>query len=141
MTDSPLATVLKDHSQNITRQRLVVFNLLNEHEQLSMAELYELAKTEMDRASIYRITKLFERLGIVQRVNLGWKYKLELSGRFAAHHHHLTCSSCQRVIPISEIELEDFISRIARRHKFKPAAHQVEIQGICQACQIKNRLK
>jgi len=100
-----------------------------------MYELYERARSQLDRASIYRIVTLFEKLGIVQRVNIGWKYKIELSDAFAEHHHHLTCTSCHRVIPIQGTELERFIKKLGQAYAFAPTGHQVEVQGLCRACQ------
>lgn len=90
----------------------------------------------VDRASVYRAVELFERLGIVQRLNAGWKYKLELTDKFAEHHHHLTCINCGRTIAMTETELEDVISRLAANHGFSPTAHQIEIQGYCDMCAI-----
>lgn len=89
----------------------------------------------VDRASVYRAVELFERLGIVQRLNMGWKYKLELTDKFAAHHHHLSCNNCGKTITMNEASLEKIIESLAREHHFKPTAHQIEIQGLCQACQ------
>lgn len=88
----------------------------------------------INRASVYRAVDLFERLGIVQRLNTGWKYKLELSDKFAEHHHHLTCSRCGRTVPMNEAELETVIERLAKTHNFTPTAHQIEIQGLCNTC-------
>jgi Fur family ferric uptake transcriptional regulator len=99
-----------------------------------MYELYDLAKGQLDRASLYRIITVFEKLGIVQRINIGWKYKIELSDKFAEHHHHLTCLKCGRIIPINEDELEAFFEGLAHSHKFKPTEHQVEVQGYCETC-------
>ncbi len=94
-----------------------------------------IAKTKgIDRASVYRTVALLERLGVVQRVNIGWKYKLELSDKFAEHHHHLTCTNCGRTIAMNETELESLITRLAASHRFTPRAHQIEIQGLCDRC-------
>lgn len=99
-----------------------------------MRELTEMAKGKMDRASVYRTVELFERLGIIRRINIGWKYKLELSDAFADHHHHLTCLGCQTIIPINEQTLEQFVDTIAAAHRFLPTEHQIEIQGYCHTC-------
>jgi Fur family ferric uptake transcriptional regulator len=129
-----IATLLRDAGLSVTKQRMYVFGLLEDCEPLTMYELYDLAKGQLDRASLYRIITVFEKLGIVQRINIGWKYKIELSDKFADHHHHLTCLKCHKIIPISEEELETFISGLSASHKFKPAEHQVEIQGYCESC-------
>ena len=131
-TDSKIATILHDHGLSLTRQRFLVFELLEGREPLSMHDLYELSKGRLDRASLYRTISVFEQLGIVRRVNIGWKYKIELSDRFVEHHHHLACLNCHKVVPINEAELEAFIGSVAMNHNFKPLEHQVEIQGLCE---------
>lgn len=125
--------LLKENRQSITKPRLAVFEALLGQEPMSMHQLAEKVR-EADRASVYRAVDLFERLGIVQRLNTGWKYKLELSDKFADHHHHLTCVNCGRTIAMNEAELEETISRLAARHRFRPTAHQIEIQGLCEHC-------
>ena len=129
-----IATLLKHHNLSVTKQRLAVFELLEGREPVSMYELYELAKGQLDRASLYRTVSVFEELGIVRRVNIGWKYKVELSDRFTEHHHHLTCLKCYKVVPISEDELEAFIGTLSAKYKFKPIEHQIEVQGYCETC-------
>jgi len=129
-----IATILKNNGLSVTKQRLVVFELLEDREPITMYELYDLARGKLDRASLYRTISVFEELGIVRRINIGWKYKVELSDKFAEHHHHLSCLKCHKVIPISEQELERFISGLAMRYNFKPVEHQVEVQGYCRDC-------
>lgn len=101
-----------------------------------MRELCVRAAGSMDRASVYRTVAMFERIGVVHRINIGWKYKIELSDAFAEHHHHLTCLKCKRVIPINESALETFVADLAASHQFQPTEHQIEIQGYCAQCQV-----
>lgn len=126
--------MLKDHGHSITSQRLKVFSFLVDREPTSMNQIVKSMSKTVDRASIYRTLELFEKLLIVQRINIGWKYKYELSDKFTHHHHHLTCSRCGKVISINETELEKFINSIATENKFKAYSHQVEIQGECRSC-------
>lgn len=130
-----IATVLREAGLSVTKQRALVFELLEDREPLTMYELYDLAKGQLDRASLYRIITAFEKLGIVQRINIGWKYKIELSDKYAEHHHHLTCLKCHKVIPINQDELEEFVRSLAAHNRFKPIEHQVEVQGYCETCQ------
>lgn len=125
--------LLKDAGYSLTKARLTVFTALEGQEPLSMHQLVERAR-DIDRASVYRAVELFEQLGIVQRLNIGWKYKLELADRFAAHHHHLTCTGCGRTTAIEAARLEIFIEQLARSYGFTPTAHQVELQGMCASC-------
>ena len=127
-------TLLKTSGNSVTKARLQVFEaLLAAKEPLGMHELV-LRAPAADRASVYRAVALFERLGIVQRLHSGWKYKLELSDKFVEHHHHLTCARCGATIAMNEDELEALIAKLAAAHHFKPTAHQIEIQGLCNNC-------
>ena len=125
--------LLKASHQSITNARLAVFTALLGQEPLSMHQLIERVRV-VDRASVYRAVELFERLGVVQRLHTGWKYKLELTDKFAEHHHHLTCTQCGRTISMNEADLEQVIARLAASHHFTPTTHQIEIQGLCQLC-------
>lgn len=92
---------------------------------------------QIDRASLYRTIDLFERLGIVQRIYIGWKYKIELSDIFTHHHHHISCLGCGKVVAITEEnEIESLIHDLAARHGFSAQTHQLEIRGYCQQCNI-----
>lgn len=130
-----LHALLKTHGYSLTAPRQVVFEALLTQEPLSMRELINRTKGKLDRASLYRTVAVFETVGAVQRLYTGWKYKIELTDKFAEHHHHLTCSNCKAVIPINESALESFIEQSARWHNFQPTSHQVEIQGYCMSCQ------
>lgn len=127
---------LKNHGQSVTQSRLIVFEALQDQEPLTMRQLINRCKVPVDRASIYRTVTLFERLSIVQRLQIGWKYKLELSDAFHHHHHHLTCRHCGSTIDLSEdTELETKLKNLADEHHFLMEHHQLEIQGLCRNCQ------
>jgi len=130
--------ILKEAGFSLTAARTAVFTALSGQEPMSMHEL--VAHTAgTDRSSVYRAVELFERLGIVQRLNTGWKYKIELTDKFSDHHHHLTCVQCGQTIAMNEEQLETFIENIARSHGFTPQAHQIEIQGVCSQCTAKSQ--
>lgn len=125
---------LKRHGQSLTRPRKLLFAALDGQEPQTMQQLVA-ACPGIDRASAYRTVALFERLGIIQRLQIGWKYKLELSGSFSRHHHHMTCQRCGRIISFDESpELEKELRWVAASNRFKIKNHQLEIQGICEAC-------
>jgi Fur family ferric uptake transcriptional regulator len=134
-----LQAVLKAKHQSLTTARQTVFMALQNHEPQTMHELVSKCLPGIDRASVYRTIALFERLGIVQRLQIGWKYKLELSNTFQEHHHHLTCSRCNQIIPLQEDpNLEKRLIELAKAHNFAAQDHQLEIRGFCQACQKGN---
>ena len=127
--------ILKDNGYNITKARKTVFKLLLHPEPQSISQLLKKANGEVNRVSVYRSIELFERLGIVHRLQVGWKYKLELSDQFVGHHHHLTCLGCGKIIDIEdEKHIEDFIHEVADQFEFKLRRHQFEIDGYCKDC-------
>lgn len=130
-----LTDTLKSAGYSLTKPRLAVFTALQAGKPRSMRELILDLSSVIDRASIYRTIELFEKLGIVVRVQSGWKYKIELSDAFLPHHHHLTCLNCGRVVSYEEPdELENLISKIASQHGFVPKDHSMEISGLCPQC-------
>lgn len=127
--------ILRNNSLHVTHARGVVFAALWGEEPQSMHELESAVGGMIDRTSIYRSVELFNRLGIVRKIQIGWKYKIELSDIFTAHHHHISCLGCGKVIAIHEDRrIEDLISRLATAHQFTRPVHQLEIQGYCPAC-------
>jgi Fe2+ or Zn2+ uptake regulation protein len=126
-------SILKKNGQSATKARLAVFDALLGQEPMRMHELVDRV-ADIDRSSVYRAVDLFERLDIVQRLNTGWKYKIELTDSFTDHHHHLTCTNCGRTVALNEMHLESVIEQIAKQHGFAATAHQIEIQGLCSKC-------
>lgn len=126
---------LKKHGYSLTKPRVEVFTVLEGQEAVSMAELVTACKAQLDRATVYRTVGLFEEIGVVHRLQHGWKYKLELTDQFSRHHHHLNCTHCGAVISIEEDTIiEDRLHELALRYHFKDNDHQIEIRGLCQDC-------
>ena len=127
---------LQRHKQSVTTPRLTIFSTLQTHGPLTMHELVDYCGPSVDRASIYRSIKLFEQLGIIQRLQIGWKYRIELSSDFQNHHHHMHCVSCGRVTAIPEDPLlEDRLHELSKSLHFEAQDHQIEIRGLCRSCQ------
>lgn len=134
--DGQLQSALAISGYSMTKPRRVVFAMLQQADTLSMADLVRNCAPVIDRSSVYRTVELFEELGIVSRVQLGWKYELELSDQFRPHHHHAVCTNCGRIVDIREhAELDHELAVLARRHGFMPSSHLLEIRGLCPACQ------
>jgi Fur family ferric uptake transcriptional regulator len=131
-----LQSTLKAHQLSVTTPRRVVFEALLGKEPQSIHTLLATCKQQIDRATLYRTVTLFEKLGIIQRLQIGWKYKLELSNSFQNHHHHLSCRKCSAIIPLPEDEqLENRLNQLASTIGFYPEDHQIEIRGLCKECQ------
>ncbi len=129
------ATIIQGNGYSLTKPRQTVFDTLSNHESLTMGELVKLVGSSCDRASVYRTIELFEQLNVVQRVPIGWKYKLELSGIFKGHHHHAVCTQCDRVTEFNETPaIEEALEQLAAELDFKISGHSLELQGVCAQC-------
>jgi Fur family transcriptional regulator, ferric uptake regulator len=137
-----LKNILKQRDYSVTKQRLLVFNLLVGQEPMTMSELIKKAAGRVDKVSVYRTITLFEQVGVTQRLNIGWKYKIELTDKFSDHHHHLSCLKCGDVIDIGdEKHIDDFINEVAEKFGFEPRKHQFEVDGYCKKCRtIRNQI-
>jgi Fur family ferric uptake transcriptional regulator len=125
---------LKQNGHFVTMPRMRLFAILQDNPALLISELITKLNTH-DQATVYRNIKLFEELGIVNRLQLGWESKLELSDRFEHHHHHMTCLRCGKVLVLQEnIAIEKEIARIGTGTNFTITDHQLEIRGYCSVC-------
>jgi Fur family ferric uptake transcriptional regulator len=130
-----LQKVLRDNGYSLTKPRQIVCDLLWGKEPQSMRELSQLSRGLIDRTSLYRTLDLFEKLGLVRRIYIGWKYKVELSDVLTHHHHHLNCLGCGKVVAITEeTAIERLILELGQRYGFTNPTHQLEVAGYCPAC-------
>lgn len=127
--------ILKAGGHRTTQARRLIFQLLVGSDPLSIGQLLKKAGDKIDRVTLYRNVELFEKLGIVHRIHIGWKYKVELSDAFIEHHHHLSCLKCGKIIAIEdEKHIDEFIEKLANKFSFTPRRHQFEIDGYCLHC-------
>ena len=128
--------ILKQKGLRLTGARLSLYEfLVKTNHPLSTNKLVSSLAQHEDRASVYRNIELFEKIGIITKVYTGWKYRIELSEQFRPHHHHLTCSNCGRIVPISLGEkMEKAIGNFGDKHGFKITGHQIELTGLCSSC-------
>lgn len=130
-----LKALLKKDGYSLTSPRKAVFDLMLNKEPQSMQVLIRRAEGKVDRATVYRTVELFERLGIVHRLNIGWKYKIELSDLFIGHHHHFHCGQCGMTYAMAANPmLETMIDTVAAKEGHSPRGHQLEIYGVCTDC-------
>lgn len=130
-----LKALLKKNRASLTKPRKIVFDLLQNQGPQTTQVLIKRAEAQVDRATVYRTLELFERLGIVHRLNIGWKYKYELSDVFMEHHHHFYCSNCGKSYDLSaNAMLETMVDSLAAKEGFSPRGHHLEIYGLCPAC-------
>jgi Fur family ferric uptake transcriptional regulator len=134
-----LKALLSKNGSSLTTPRKIVFNLLLSQEPQSMQVLVKRAEGRVDRATVYRTIEIFEELGIVHRLNIGWKYKVELSDIFLGHHHHFHCNNCGKTFTLSANPmLETMIDTAVAKEGYSPRSHNLEITGLCPNCSLQS---
>lgn len=135
---------LQKRGYKYTNQREDVLRILldNKESHLSCEEVHGIVSREskdVGIATVYRTLQLFERLGIVYRINFDdgvSRYELNL-GNENHHHHHLICMECGSVTEVKLDLLEALEDEIEKEEGFLIRDHNVKFYGICKNC--KNR--
>jgi Fur family ferric uptake transcriptional regulator len=84
-------------------------------------------------ATVYRTLALLSEKGVVDVLS---HHGTEQCYRLCtdAHHHHLLCASCHRVVEVQECDLGGWVDEVATRHGFVATDHRIEISGLCPEC-------
>jgi len=132
--------VMKSLGLNNSVQREYVLKILFMSEtHLSAEALLQEVKKEykvaMGIATVYRILLLLEELKIVKSIILDGSesklYELDL----VAHHDHMVCTECQKIIEFYDKELEQLQEEVAFANGFTLESHNMLLYGICPDCQ------
>jgi Fur family ferric uptake transcriptional regulator len=121
-----------------TRQRLEVLGELGKEPDDATAQqlwsrLREGRGSTIGLATVYRTLASLREAGIVDALS---HHGTEQCFRLCtdAHHHHLLCVKCHKVVEIDQCGLGDWVDEVASNHGFVADEHSVEITGRCAAC-------
>lgn len=138
-----LSGYLAGHGFKSTRQRDLIIRIFSEAgRHLSAEELSLLVKkTEpgVGYATVYRTLKLLSEAGLAseRRFEDGFtRYELCESD---AHHDHLICTGCGRILEFENNEIERLQQLVAKKNHFIVTSHKLEIYGRCSECQRNKR--
>jgi len=84
-------------------------------------------------ATVYRTLALLSEAGAVDQLS---HHPSELCYRWCgdAHHHHLVCDRCHRVVEVADCDLEGWLDRLSAEHGFVPTGHRLDVTGVCAGC-------
>ncbi|HTC25292.1 MAG TPA: Fur family transcriptional regulator [Gemmatimonadales bacterium] len=129
---------LRDRHLPVTRQRdLVAQAVLSSDEHLSVDAIQKQLKEQGEHvgtATIYRTLDVLVRSGLVRAHDFGEGFKRYEPMPQQAHHEHLICLRCGRVVEFQNERLERMLPIIADEHAFQHQRHRVEIYGLCREC-------
>jgi len=131
-----LQAYCREHDQRLTVQKRKMLEVLLEQEEHPSADdIFEDVRERVpgiSRATVYRILEMLTDAKLVRKV-----YHPEDQYRYDArtsHHHHLVCTSCERVMDVelkdtSPPELPD-----ERADQFQVEDYSIYFQGVCTDC-------
>jgi Fur family ferric uptake transcriptional regulator len=134
-----LTKLFQSHGLKSTPARKNVYGVLSTTEYLlSVDEIYTLLVVhdpKLSMSTVYRTLESFRQAGLVETNQLPGEAVLYYELSHDEHSHHLICSKCHKVVHLEECPLEDFEASVATNHSFIIQHHQLDLFGLCQACQ------
>jgi len=134
---TPLARRITSRGHRLTAQRVIVAEALGREKQaISAQELYERLRPRHPRLGLATVYRALEA-----QVEAGMAGRLERPGHVSAyiacapeHHHHLVCTSCQRVDDVDEAILRPMLRSVRERHAFNVDHARLDFYGLCHRC-------
>ncbi|MFI5273592.1 MAG: Fur family transcriptional regulator [Ktedonobacterales bacterium] len=85
------------------------------------------------RATVYRAVDVLLTHGLLDRVPFAdGTHRYRVCGE--THHHHLTCTRCQRVVEVRACLPSDLLASISDTTDFAIEGHSLELFGTCPDC-------
>jgi len=140
-----LKIVLKDKGMKYTEQRAIILQILiNLDEHLNAEEVHAIVKKKYPKlnigiATIYRTLNFLEEVELISSISFGKDGKKYESSNTKQHHDHLICTSCGKIVEFLDNEIEKRQEDIALKNGFKITDHTMQIYGICDVCQSKQK--
>lgn len=138
---------LRKHGIRLTRQRELLFDLINKsHVHLNADQLYELAKkrdARINRVTVYRTLKILKQEGLIDELDLlhheGDQHYYET--RLKREHAHIVCLRCGSVQEYFGEPLRMLKEQIESDFGFQIALARTEVGGYCADCQASAELE
>ena len=132
-----LHEVLASRGIRPTSRRLRVLEALSrEPDDATVQQIHARLRAGGERiglATVYRTVSLLSERGVIDALDhLPGETCYRLCGE--AHHHHLVCSRCHRVVEIRDCDLDAWLGRVASAHGFVATDHRLEVTGLCRGC-------
>lgn len=136
----------RKHVSRWTLPRESILDLLSRtSKHMSAKEIYDdLNKVYpgIGQSTIYRTLSLLVQTGFLNKIDIGngpsrYEYR---SVNKKAHHHHLICTKCGKIIDYNDFidEEEKLVKEaeknIAGKYKFQVKDHNIEFYGLCKDC-------
>ncbi len=127
----------EEEGLRLTVQKRKVFSSLLEHDDHPTAdEIFKSVEEDIpgvSRTTVYRILESLTDAGLARRV-----YHPDDQYRFdpnTGHHHHLVCTSCEKVVDVSVPDLQEVAPSDQELDDFHVEDYSIYFRGTCRDCQ------
>ena len=147
MNVEQLKKVFEKNGHKFTKQRQILFNAFKKSnsKHLTPEELFSIVHQENKQvgiATVYRTLNIFEDLGIVNKQEFTDSVNTyELISQDNAHHDHLICTNCGKIVEEKILENEELAKNLKDKYNFELDYYSLRIYGICSDCQDNLRSK
>ena len=136
--ETTITKCLKAGGKKLTRARKAILDVLERNTlPITVAEVHAglvKAKTDVDLVTVYRNLAMLQELGLVNAVGFQegqMRYEV-VHGR--AHHHHIQCRGCGKIIDLMLCPLKKLTKLIEEQTRFSVDGHALEFFGWCPQC-------
>ena len=132
---SRFSNFLKQQGFKITSQRLLVaekiFDLKDHFTVDSLSEALKDRRSEISRATIYRIISLMVEAGQLIEHNFGQSVKYYEPVHGKEHHDHMVCTDCGLIQEFHHDDIERLQEAMAEKLGFELIDHSLNLYGKC----------
>jgi Fur family ferric uptake transcriptional regulator len=129
---------LRTRGLKLTVQRQAVLDrALTMRKHFSAEELFDGLKGTrgISKATVYRTIALLVEADLLDEHDFERGHKLYERASPRAHHDHLICVKCSRIIEFHDAEIERRQEAVAIAHDFEVVSHTHQLFGTCARCQ------
>ena len=130
---------LRASGRKATPQRLFILQAIEGmRAQFTSQQLYDRLQEkhpDIGLVTVYRTLSLLAESGLVCRMGSNGRSH-SYASRPQEHHHHLVCTSCNRVVDLASCGLADVEKKLSRDTGFIISEHHLEFAGLCSKCQF-----
>lgn len=129
--------ILRENGLKATTQRLAILDVvMEEGEHPTAEEIHERLAAEhptISLSTVYDTLSRLTELGIVDPLHIGegaTRYEF-----FDEPHVNVVCRRCRSIVDVDSDAIEPFLDRVQRETAFDLGDQQIELRGVCEACQ------
>ncbi len=130
--------MLKKGLRSTNQRRLIVETFFESASHMTIEDLLHEVRARdkgIGYATVYRTLKLLAECGVASERRFGdGLSRYELADDASAHHDHLICTTCGKIVEFEEPRIEALQDEIAERYGFHVASHKHEMYGTCREC-------